>query len=61
MRELRIRLINPINSKGVYDPKSAESIDEISVALYTNGLLFIKVLLDEIINLLSRNGLYPED
>jgi len=61
MKELRLRLIDPTDSQGRYNPKEAESIDEISIPIYDDGYLTIKVMIEHLIHLLSRNGLYPED
>lgn len=60
--ELKICLINPVNEKGVYDPKNAEVKDYIIVSLYEDfPFVFFKTLIRHIEILLIRNGILPED
>lgn len=61
MRELRIELIDPMNEKGVFEANKAKRIDYICVPVFDDGLMLVKVLIEHVIALLSRNGLYPED
>jgi hypothetical protein len=64
-RELRIELIDPMDSRGVYSPKTAKRLDYIIVSLhqqsgYNGAFMFHNTLLSHIEVLLSRNGILPE-